>query len=68
MVSTYLTGGEKLPSLILTMNFASMKKRIKQYIQEAENSHSYTCSKCLVKQEKFQERIEIYSKDWCRTL
>lgn len=33
---------------------------------QAENNHSYTRSKFQIKQEKFQERIEVCPKDLCR--
>ncbi|KLL02098.1 MAG: hypothetical protein MRERC_4c040 [Mycoplasmataceae bacterium RC_NB112A] len=50
----------------LTYNYSSEKERIKRCIREAENSRSYTCSKYQVEQEKFEARIEVYPKDWCR--
>jgi hypothetical protein len=50
----------------LTSNYSYEKGRIEQYIREAENNRSYTRSKYQIEQEKFQERVEVYPKDWCR--
>jgi hypothetical protein len=47
-------------------NYYYEKERIERHIREAENNHSYTRSKYQIEQEKFQERIVVYPKDWCR--
>ena len=47
----------------LTYNYSSEKERIERYINQAKNNHSYTRSKYLIEQEKFETRIEVYPKD-----
>jgi len=50
----------------LTSNYSYEKGKIEQYIREAENNRNYTRSRDQIKDEKFEERIVIYPKDWCR--
>jgi len=56
--------GRNLDSL--NYNYSYEKGRIEQYIREAENNRSYTRSKDQIEEEKFEERIVVYPKDWCR--
>jgi hypothetical protein len=50
----------------LTSSYSYEKGRIEQYIREADNNRSYTRPKYQIEQEKFQERIVVYPKNWCR--
>ena len=50
----------------LTSSYSYEKGKIEQYIRETENNRSYTRSKYQIEQEKFEERIVVYPKGWCR--
>jgi len=50
----------------LASSFSSEKERIEDCIRNSENNRSYTRPKYQIEQEKFETRIEVYPKDWCR--
>lgn len=50
----------------LTSNYSYEKGKVEQYISEAERKRCYNHAQYRIEQEKFQERIEVNPKDWCR--
>lgn len=50
----------------LTFSYYYERETILKHIKKVEDNRPYTRSKYQIEQEKFQERIEVYPKDWCR--
>lgn len=50
----------------LTFSYYYEKDKIVEHINKAENNRSYTRSKYTIENERFQERIEVYPKEWCK--
>ncbi|MEG7978445.1 MAG: hypothetical protein NY202_00540 [Mollicutes bacterium UO1] len=61
-----ISASSELDDLTTTSNASYEISRINDFIRQAESNRSYNRSKYQIEQEKFQERIEVYPKDWRR--
>jgi len=65
-ISSTINSNFKKPFDELTSNYSYEKGKVEQYIREAERNRCYNHAQYRIEEEKFQERIEVSPKDWCR--